>query len=193
MRGKLQFDHGFALLRCAFLALLVIAPGSIADSQTGGIEKTFHEGNVAMRNGDLQTAAADFARVTAAMPGFAEAHFNLGLVQLQQGHLNDAIGSFHQSLSLKPSFRGANLFLGIAEYRNNNYPDAFAAIKRETATDPKNAKAWMWLGVTQLAAGDADAENNSFGLMQITNFSNTGGGSYLLLPRKIQLQLKFEF
>jgi hypothetical protein len=32
-----------------------------------------------------------------------------------------------------------------------------------------------------------------FGLMQITNFSNTGGGSYLLLPRKIQLQLKFEF
>jgi predicted Zn-dependent protease len=96
-------------------------------------------------------------------------------------------------LSLKPSFRGANLFLGIAEYRNNNYPDAIAAIKRETATDPENAKAWMWLGVTQLAAGDADAENNSFGLMQITNFSNTGGGSYLLLPRTIQLQLKFEF
>jgi hypothetical protein len=29
--------------------------------------------------------------------------------------------------------------------------------------------------------------------MQITNFSNIGGGSYLLLPRKIQLQLKLEF
>ncbi|HEY8670433.1 MAG TPA: hypothetical protein VIL63_06325, partial [Terriglobales bacterium] len=35
--------------------------------------------------------------------------------------------------------------------------------------------------------------NPGFGLMQITNFSNTGGGSYLLLPRKIQLQLKFEY
>ena len=33
----------------------------------------------------------------------------------------------------------------------------------------------------------------SFGLIQYDNFSNTGGGSYLLLPRKIQLQLKFEF
>jgi hypothetical protein len=33
----------------------------------------------------------------------------------------------------------------------------------------------------------------AFGIIQYDNFSNTGGGSYLLLPRKIQLQLKFEF
>lgn len=33
----------------------------------------------------------------------------------------------------------------------------------------------------------------AFGVMQVTNFSNAGGGSYLLLPRKLQLQLKFEF
>jgi hypothetical protein len=32
-----------------------------------------------------------------------------------------------------------------------------------------------------------------FGLVNINNLSNTGGGGYLLLPRKIQLQLKFEF
>jgi len=32
-----------------------------------------------------------------------------------------------------------------------------------------------------------------FGLININNLSNTGGGGYLLLPRKIQLQLKFEF
>jgi hypothetical protein len=33
----------------------------------------------------------------------------------------------------------------------------------------------------------------NFGLLQYDSFSNTGGGSYLLLPRKIQIQLKFEF
>lgn len=33
----------------------------------------------------------------------------------------------------------------------------------------------------------------TFGRMQITNVSRTGGGSYLLLPRVLQLQLKFEF
>jgi hypothetical protein len=32
-----------------------------------------------------------------------------------------------------------------------------------------------------------------FGLVNVFNVSNTGGGGYLLLPRKIQLQLKFEF
>jgi hypothetical protein len=36
-------------------------------------------------------------------------------------------------------------------------------------------------------------DGTAFGIIQYDNFSNTGGGSYLLLPRKIQLQLKFEF
>ena len=157
MWGNVQYGHRFTLPRWASLTLLVLALGSLARPQSGEVEKTFNEGNEAMRNGDLQTAAADFARVTAAMPRFAEGHFNLGLALLQQGHLNDAVSSFRRSLRLKPTLRGANLFLGIAEYRNNNYPDAIAAIKHETATDPKNAKAWMWLGVAQLAAGDADA------------------------------------
>ena len=35
--------------------------------------------------------------------------------------------------------------------------------------------------------------NPGFGMLQITNVSRTGGGSYLLLPRVLQLQLKFEF
>jgi hypothetical protein len=40
---------------------------------------------------------------------------------------------------------------------------------------------------------DLNPNDGNFGLLPITNFSNIGGGSYLLLPRKIQLQLKFEF
>jgi len=159
MWGRLQYER--ACFRAWLLAILVVALGPSLASQTGEIEKTFHEGNLAMRNGQLDVAAADFQSVTSAMPRFAEAHFNLGLVRLQQGRLNDAISSLKHSLSLKPSLRGANLFLGIAEYRNNDYKDAIAAIKHETATDPKNAKAWMWLGVAQLGAGDADGASTS--------------------------------
>ena len=40
---------------------------------------------------------------------------------------------------------------------------------------------------------DLNPNDGNFGLLPITNFSNLGGGSYLLLPRKLQLQLKFEF
>lgn len=45
---------------------------------------------------------------------------------------------------------------------------------------------------SQLNPGCPTCATN-FGLIQYDNFSNTGGGSYLLLPRKIQLQLKIEF
>jgi len=34
---------------------------------------------------------------------------------------------------------------------------------------------------------------NSFGVIQYDNFSQTGGGSYLLFPRRLQLQLKFKY
>lgn len=40
---------------------------------------------------------------------------------------------------------------------------------------------------------DLNPLSGNFGLLPITNFSNIGGGSYLLLPRKVQLQLKVEF
>ena len=41
--------------------------------------------------------------------------------------------------------------------------------------------------------GDLNPHDGSFATIPITSISATGGGSYLLLPRKIQLQLKFEF
>jgi hypothetical protein len=40
---------------------------------------------------------------------------------------------------------------------------------------------------------DLNPLDPGFSLIQYQNFSNTGGGAYLLLPRKVQLQLKFEF
>jgi hypothetical protein len=40
---------------------------------------------------------------------------------------------------------------------------------------------------------DLNPNDAAFGLIPITNFSVTGGGSYLNQPRKIQLQLKFEY
>jgi hypothetical protein len=51
-----------------------------------------------------------------------------------------------------------------------------------------------------LGANDSDHLNGSgqvvpgnFGRVQYLNFTTGGGGGYLLFPRKIQLQLKFEF
>jgi hypothetical protein len=51
----------------------------------------------------------------------------------------------------------------------------------------------IWNRPEDLNPYDSQSNIQSFGMLQVTNFSNTGGGSYLLLPRKLQLQLKFEF
>jgi hypothetical protein len=47
----------------------------------------------------------------------------------------------------------------------------------------------IWNRPEDLTPNDGAA----FGVIQYDNFSNTGGGSYILLPRKLQMQLKFEF
>jgi Carboxypeptidase regulatory-like domain len=59
----------------------------------------------------------------------------------------------------------------------------------------------VWNRPEDVGPGDSSRLNpvtgqivpGNFGVIQYDNFSNAGGGSYLLLPRKIQLQLKFEF
>jgi hypothetical protein len=51
----------------------------------------------------------------------------------------------------------------------------------------------IWNRPDDLNPYDSTNINNNFGLYNITNFSNIGGGDYLLMPRKIQLQLKLEF
>jgi hypothetical protein len=74
----------------------------------------------------------------------------------------------------------------------------FSLIKRTQVTE----KSDLNLQITMINAfnrhiwnrpEDLSPQDPAFGLLQITNFSNIGGGSYLLLPRKIQLQLKYEF
>ena len=79
----------------------------------------------------------------------------------------------------------------------------FSFIKRTKLTETKalNLQVTMinafnrhiWNRPEDLNPYDSQSNIAAFGMMQVTNFSNTGGGSYLLLPRKIQLQLKFEY
>jgi tetratricopeptide (TPR) repeat protein len=124
----------------------------MASPQAGtDINESFRQASAAMRQGNLDEAAAGFASVAQASPTFAEAHFNLGLVREEQGRFDDAIASFQKALELKPRLRGANLFLGVSYFRLNQLDKASAAILKETAAYPKDAPAWMWLGVVRLA------------------------------------------
>lgn len=114
-------------------------------------DQRFRQAVEAMRNGDMESAAAGFTVLTKEAPTFAAGHFNLGLVREDQGRHEDAIASLQKAILLNPKLRGANLFLGIAEYRLNRLDEAARALRKETASFPKDAIAWMWLGVVELS------------------------------------------
>lgn len=136
-----------------FIALFLtpIFAAAQASPPNGAASGQFEQANDAMRAGDLDTAAADFAAIVKQQPAFAEAHFNLGLVNEERGRYDEAIGSFQKALALKPHLHGVNLFLGITEFRLNHLDKARAAVAKETLNYPKDASAWMWLGVVSLA------------------------------------------
>jgi tetratricopeptide (TPR) repeat protein len=123
--------------------------------QNESFEDRFQQATEAMRNGQLDQAAADFSKCIAAEPNFAQSYFNLGLIRFQQGRWEEAAGLFTKSVTLKPGLRGADLFLGIAEYRLDQYDGAVTALKRAATLEPANPDALMWLGIAELGSGDA--------------------------------------
>src|SRR5258708_5689876 len=150
--GWFLFPQPCLLLPVLFFSILISSPSTRASPQVGtDVNDSFRQASAAMRQGNLDEAAAGFASVAQAPPTFAEAHFNLALVREEQGRFDDAIASFQKVLELKPRLHGADLFLGVAYFRTNQLEKAVTAIQKETATYPKDAPAWMWLGVVRLA------------------------------------------
>ena len=135
-------------------ALALICPLILA-AQEQTFEASFQHGTEAMRGGQLDDAAANFAKCIASQPKFAESYLNLGLIRLQQGQTEESAGLLRQALKLKPNLRGAELFEGIAEYRLDQYKDAQISLKRAAVLEPSNPEALMWLGISELAIGDA--------------------------------------
>src|SRR5260370_17825358 len=152
---------GWFLFRAACLispilmfSILISSPSTRASPQVGtDVNDSFRQASAAMRQGNLDEAAAGFASVAQASPTFAEPHFNLALVREDQGRFDDAIASFQKPLAPKPPLHLPNLFLCVAYFRVNQLDKAVVAIQKETATYPKDAPAWMWLGVVRLAQG----------------------------------------
>jgi len=138
-------------LRAGLGWLFFIAASLCVSAQVPVVPPEFIQATEAMRQGQLDVAAAGFAAAVRRQPAFAEAHFNLGLVDEELGKYDDAIASFREALKLKPRLRGANLFLGVAEFRLNHLEEAATAVQKEATAYPKDAEAWMWLGVVRLA------------------------------------------
>ena len=142
-------------MRSQVACWLLFASWSCALAQSDPFDVAFQNGTAALRSGNLDVAATEFAKAIEAKPRFAQSYFNLGLVRLQQNLPDEASVAFSKSLELNRDLRGASLFLGISLYRLDKYHDAAVALQRAVEAEPSNFEALMWLGIAELASGDA--------------------------------------
>ncbi|MFZ0881202.1 MAG: tetratricopeptide repeat protein, partial [Candidatus Acidiferrales bacterium] len=96
---------------------------AIAFGQSGPPQKSdpsgqalaqYHQGILAIRNGDLAAAQSDFEKVLSLAPRSPEGQNSLGWVLLRQGQIDSAISHLRMAVQLKPDFPQAHINLANA-------------------------------------------------------------------------------
>lgn len=157
-------------LMCAFFFL---AKTPVAAAQTAAhpaepgkkpapssIAAIFHEGEEALRTGDLDRAEKSFRRVLAADPASAGAYANLGVVAMRRQHWEQAIRLLSKAAKLAPKISGIRLNIGLAYYRQNRYDAAIPPLESVLRDQPTSnqSQARYLLGLCYFFTGHyADA------------------------------------
>jgi tetratricopeptide (TPR) repeat protein len=63
----------------------------------------YNIGNIAMRQGDLDTAMREYQNELKIQPGFAPAHADLGLVLSQKAQIKQAVAEWEKAIELEPN------------------------------------------------------------------------------------------
>jgi Flp pilus assembly protein TadD len=85
-------------------ALIAVAPDSA--------RALYARGLTALDQGDMQTALADFQKLSTRNPAYAIAHYDLALAELKLGRFDDAERELRAALALAPGYARAQLCLG---------------------------------------------------------------------------------
>lgn len=151
MNRNFQFTGFTRFAVCVVLLGCTAVASSFA--QNSAVEDAFRRGALAMRNGRIADAEAQFKEAVRLAPQMPEAHLDLGLVFGREGKLDEAIQSLRAALRLDPKLSSAHMFLGIFLYQANRQDEARAELQQEIALNPDNVEALTWLGTTDLATG----------------------------------------
>jgi predicted O-linked N-acetylglucosamine transferase (SPINDLY family) len=112
---------------------------------------------IALRKlGDLDAAAAAYARVLALRADDAEAHNNLGNLLQEQGRLEEALSHYRDAVRVEPRFALAWNNLGSALVRKREFGEAARCLARAVELDPDSADARFNLGNVHSLLGERD-------------------------------------
>ena len=140
----------------------------------------------AHQQGDVDAAAAGYARVLAAQPGYAPAHRLIAVLAREGGDRDAAQRAFAQALALAPGdadTRVAAAQLAIAMHEPNR---AAASLRDGLDRAPYHVELWRTLGHAELARRDGAAAARAFS--QALRLAPADGQTYFNLGVASQMK-----
>ena len=128
-------------------------PASAKKPAPGRMAGVFHEGDEALRAGDLDRAEKCFRQVLAAEPESVAALSNLGVVAMRRQHWDDAVRLFTRAEKLAPKISGIRLNIGLAYYRQNRFDAAIPPFESVLRDQPTSGQARYLLGLCYFFTG----------------------------------------
>ncbi len=100
------------------------------------------QGDVHLRNGELEDAKAYYQRAIALDPDYAKAHSNLGFVLKEQSHYADAEHSLKTALAIDPNIADAYYMLGTIYQNQGKLEDAIHHFRQALELDQDHVFAY---------------------------------------------------
>ncbi len=119
-----RFVLGLALVGWALIACRALA------QQTRSLQEWYEEGEKALAEKRLDTAARAYENLERARPDLAEVHAKLGLIFFLQGKFAQAAPEFELALRLKPGLDRADVLLAMSYSEMSRYRDALQGLEK---------------------------------------------------------------
>jgi tetratricopeptide (TPR) repeat protein len=108
------------------------------------------------REGQYESAIAQFTRAFQRNPVFAEAYYNRALVDLAIGQLGQAISDFTKAVEIKPAFIDGYAGRGDINVAMNSYEQAITDFTKVIELDPDSAETYFKRSLACYANGQYD-------------------------------------
>lgn len=113
-------------------------------------------GDVYTRHGQLELAAAEFAKAIELQPSYAEAYHNLGNALFQMGQKEKAVEVYLKAIEIKPQLWQAHQNVATIFYDLGKKQEAIQHLKTAQQLNPTNSALHTNLGSIYLFMGEVD-------------------------------------
>ena len=120
------------------------------------------QGMALHKKGDLDAAAACYARIAPGHAAYADSRHLLGLIAGEGGRLAQAEADIRAAIALRPRQADYHYNLGTVLSRAGQTAAAIEAFRQALRLKPQDAGAWNNLGNALMQAGEAEAAEAAF-------------------------------